>query len=943
MGERELPVINIGNNKLSMFFANVQSLRAKFDELYAFVEDSKPAVVGITETWLNEDFSDAEFSIPGYVMYRQDRTDTYKGRGGGVLLYVNTTLNSIERSDLHGDFVNSVWCQIPVGTVRGSPLVIGVVYKSPNSSRANESLLFNVLKVASVKDVIIMGDFNYPNINWDDGVFGSRDADFYEVLQDCFLHQHVSFPTRGENILDLVLCNVPNMVDNVGSYGKLGNSDHESVGFDVVVGQPFTVSKEVVPNYSRADIEGISCFLSSIDWVANFHGLNSSACWALFLDKINYVVQHFVPVTNRRSKARRPPWMSKAVMCEIRKKRKLWRIYKFSQTDDAHDRFNSQVTLVRRLISSAKFSFEKKLASNIKDNPKAFFGYVRSKQRVRDTVGPLRNMDASSLVNDKQEMADILNEFFASVFVHEEGSQLVDILGGENDHSLNSVIFTECEVEKKLGRLGLTKSPGPDAVHPFLLKSFASLLACPISIIFQRSFDEGVVPSDWKCANVTPIFKKGDRSQAGNYRPISLTSVICKVMESIVKDAIVRFFDDHSVINSTQHGFTKNRSCLTNILEFLEDVTYSVDCGKPVDVVFLDFQKAFDKVPHNKLLCKLKGLGIKGGLLKWIGDWLDSRKQRVVLGGSVSSWKSVSSGVPQGSVLGPLLFVAYINDLDDCIGSSSVKKFADDTKVYREICTKDDAAHFQRDLDNIFNWSKDWGMFFNVDKCKVMHVGYGNASYPYNINGRNLQVVEREKDLGVYLDSSMKPSKQCSEAARKGNWILGLIRRHFKFLHKDVVVRLYKQMVRPHLEYAIQAWNPFLSRDKFILEQVQRRATRLISSISDLPYEQRLVQLGLTTLELRRLRGDLIQVFKIVHGFDKLVFDDFFTLSHNTRTRGHGLKLHIHRSRLDVRKYFFSRRVVQEWNTLPAEVVYSSSVNAFKNGIDAHFSTSGRV
>ena len=189
----------------------------------------------------------------------------------------------------------------------------------------------------------------------------------------------------------------------------------------------------------------------------------------------------------------------------------------------------------------------------------------------------------------------------------------------------------------------------------------------------------------------------------------------------------------------------------------------------------------------------------------------------------------------------------------------------------------------------------------------------------------------------------MKPSKQCSEAARKGNWILGLIRRHYKFLHKDVVVRLYKQMVRPHLEYAIQAWNPFLARDKFLLEQVQRRATRLISSISDLPYEQRLVQLGLTTLELRRLRGDLIQVFKIVHGFDKLVFDDFFTLSHNTHTRGHGLKLHIHRSRLDVRKYFFSRRVVQEWNTLPAEVVYSSSVNVFKNGIDAHFSTSGRV
>jgi len=723
----------------------------------------------------------------------------------------------------------------------------------------------------------------------------------------------------------------------------LGNSDHESVGFDAVMGRPITESTEVVPNYSRADIDGISAFFSSIDWVTKFYGLSASDCWAFFLEKINYVVQHFVPVRNRRSKSRRPPWMTKAVMCEIRKKRKLWKVYKSSRADDAQDRFNNQVIVVRRLISSAKFAFEKNLASSIKDKPKAFFGYVRSKQRVKDSVGPLRNVDASSLVSDNQAMADVLNDFFASVFVQEDGSLLVPEPGGENEFSLSSVVFTEGEVEKRLVCLGLTKSPGPDAVHPFLLKSFASVLASPISIIFQRSLDEGVVPSDWKCANVTPIFKKGDRSQAGNYRPVSLTSVVCKVMESIVKDAVVRFFDDHSVINSTQHGFTKNRSCLSNILEFLEDVTYSMDCGKPVDVVFLDFQKAFDKVPHKKLLYKLKGLGIKGGLLKWIGNWLEGRKQRVVLGGSVSSWKSVNSGVPQGSVLGPMLFVAYINDLDDCIGSSSVKKFADDTKVYREVCTKDDAADFQKDLDNIFNWSKDWGMFFNVEKCKVMHVGYGNASFPYNINGRNLQVVEREKDLGVYLDSSMKTSKQCAEAARRGNWILGLIRRHFKFLHKDVVVRLYKQMVRPHLEYAVQSWNPSLVRDKFLLEQVQRRATKLISSISELPYEQRLVRLGLTTLELRRIRGDLIQVFKIVHGFDKLVFNDFFTLSHNTRTRGHGLKLHSRRSRLDVRKYFFSSRVVKEWNGLPEEVVYASSVNAFKNRIDAHFSASGRV
>ena len=254
--------------------------------------------------------------------------------------------------------------------------------------------------------------------------------------------------------------------------------------------------------------------------------------------------------------------------------------------------------------------------------------------------------------------------------------------------------------------------------------------------------------------------------------------------------------------------------------------------------------------------------------------------------------------VPQGSVLGPLLFVAYINDLDDAVSVSKIKKFADDTKVYREVCSVSDAENFQMDLDSIFKWSRDWGMFFNVAKCKVMHIGNGNKKMVYSIDGRDLEVDQKEKDLGVYLDSSLKPSKQCVESARRANWILGLIRRHFKFLHKDVVIRLYKQMVRPHLEYAVQAWNPYLAKDRIILESVQQRATKLIRSVSSLSYEQRLQHLKLTSLELRRLRGDLIQVFKIVHGFDRLSFDNFFNLSHNNYTRGHGLKLRKDFSRL---------------------------------------------
>ena len=390
------------------------------------------------------------------------------------------------------------------------------------------------------------------------------------------------------------------------------------------------------------------------------------------------------------------------------------------------------------------------------------------------------------------------------------------------------------------------------------------------------------------------------------------------------------------MILQSQHGFRCRRSCLTNILEFLEDITNSVDCQKGVDVIFLDFQKAFDKVPHCRLLVKLRSLGITGSVLAWIHTWLTDRKQRVVLKGCRSSWCNVASGVPQGSVLGPLLFISYINDIDASV-LSNVLKFADDTKLYREVSSCDDATMLQADLNNVFDWSQLWQMPFNVSKCKIMHIGSKNPCIPMSLNGTELTTVSVEKDLGFYLDSSLKPSRQCVEAAKKGNRVLGMIRRNFKFLHRDTVLRLYKQLVRPHLEYAVQAWNPCYSKDSDVLEKVQRRATRLIGTLNRVSYPERLRVLSLSTLKLRRQRGDLIQVFKIVHGYDCLSFDSFFKLSDCTRTRGHCFKLQSNLCRTNIRQHFFSQRIINEWNKLPESVVKAQSVNSFKNAIDKYY------
>ena len=383
-------------------------------------------------------------------------------------------------------------------------------------------------------------------------------------------------------------------------------------------------------------------------------------------------------------------------------------------------------------------------------------------------------------------------------------------------------------------------------------------------------------------------------------------------------------------------------SCLTNILCFLEDVTKWVDEGSPVDIIYLDFKKAFDKVPHQRLLLKLKAHGIGNVMINWIEKWLIDRRQRVVVDGEVSNWKSVLSGVPQGSVLGPILFLIYINDLDDDI-TSKVLKFADDTKVFRKIKSDTDRQQLQDDLNKLTEWSEKWQMLFNYGKCKCLHTGHGNEDAQYTMGDTVLNTTIKEKDLGLTISADMKVSEQCAIAAAKGNQILGLIRRNIVYKEKELIIPLYKTIVRPHLEYCIQAWRPYRKKDIDILERVQRRATKMIQKLRNISYEMRLKECGLTTLETRRLRGDQIEVFKILNGYENIDRNIFFSVKEERRTRGHGVTLAKKQCRLDIRKFSFSQRTVNEWNRLSADCVSASSVNMFKNKIDMYLRRAGYI
>ena len=556
------------------------------------------------------------------------------------------------------------------------------------------------------------------------------------------------------------------------------------------------------------------------------------------------------------------------------------------------------------------------------------------------------NENNKNVAKTNKEKAQFLSEFFSSVFTKETADDTPSIEPCEIQQPMPSLIITNKLVKNCLNNLKLNKSPGPDNLSPNFIKKLIDDLTEPLTIIFQNSYKTGIVPNQWKIAKITALFKKGNRSYVGNYRPVSLTSVIGKCMEQLIKEHVMKHMLTNNLISSKQYGFIPGRSTSLQLLKVLDEWTALIDEGISIDCIYMDFQKAFDKVPHNRLMAKLAAYKIEKKTLNWIKHFLNDRTQQVTIQGENSDFRDVTSGVPQGSILGPLLFVIYINDLAKTT-NSSVFLYADDTKIFRPIKTEKDKEILREDLHKLQAWSDKWLLKFHPDKCKHLEIGQKNnqSQYKLNINSKDhiLEKVTEEKDIGVLIDTKLSFENHISQKIKKANSIFSLIRRSFSDLNIKNFNPLFNSLVRSQLEYASSVWSPFKKKHIENIENVQRRATKQVPSLKNKTYEERLQTLQLPTLVYRRLRGDMIETYKILNNIYDKNASNFLKLKRSTNERhsqrGHALKLSHQRAIKEIRSHSFSVRVAGVWNSLPSNVVEAPNVNTFKNRLDRHWSS----
>ena len=804
---------------------------------------------------------------------------------------------------------------------------------------------------------------NFTEIDWvDQRCKTNNDEDinykFLECVRDCYLFQHVTEPTRqrGTNepsTLDLVFTNEEHMIPQVEQLAPLGKSDHSILKFEIICRMDKKPPK-IVQQINKGNYTKLKEMLGSVDWeneMGNKTDVNE--LWKIFTDRFYKAEKECIPtravyVDGKKSKRLSMP-LDRKTLRKMKKKNKLWGIVrKKLATVEQETQYNKLRNQIRRLTRKAKKLTEKNIAKNAKVNPKQFWKYTQAKLKTRAGIPEIEVKEEDGTISyakDDESKANQFQNYFGGVYTKDTDEEMPNFDERKYDEVLSNIKITKELILNKLKKIKINKSPGPDQIHPRVLNEISNEICTPLQIIFQVSLETKTLPDQWKHAQVAAIFKKGAKTKPQNYRPVSLTCIVCKLLESIIRDSVIVHMTKNKLFSPKQFGFLSGRSTTLQLLHVLNIWTEILDQGGELDVIYCDFMKAFDKVPHKRLVYKIDKYGLKGNVLGWIENFLSNRTQEVKVGNKLSKSANVTSGIPQGSVLGPILFVMYINDLPEVVDKDSfVYLFADDTKLFRRINSDQDRIQLQHDINSLIEWSNKWLLKFHPDKCVSMTINtkkegktYTMGEHNYTMGGHTLSESNLEKDIGVSIDRNINFDMHINKIVKNANRILAITRRTFECMDAGIFCMLYKGLIRPHLEYAAPVWSPNLKKHKVLLEKVQERAIRLVPGFKEEDsYATRLKKLKLPTLAYRRVRGDMIQMYKLLtenkDGYDKSL-PSMFTYS-DTELRGNSKKLFLPRTKKDIGKYKFTNRVIILWNQLPDKVINSSSMGNFETNLD---------
>ena len=914
-----------------------------------------PDIIVFTETWLSNHVADAELGLCNYNIYRLDRSDvnSFHLRGGGVLIAVISSLLSSEYY-VPGQSVEHLFVKIKL---KSMSIIVGATYISQEVQKDVSIYLDHISTIENLLNnnpecgIALFGDYNLNNIKWteEDPMrftklnYVDRNIDeAAQIIRDCSssygLKQYFPVhPAKGYT-LDLLLSDLefktidsPDFLVNIDSH-------HPPAFFEVQLSSVSTpVLDNVQFNFKNINYDIIKCDLDSFNWSDLLTSRDINKNVDTFYTCLNSALERHVP-KRRCCNSVYPRWYTNDLKNLIKEKKsihRLWKIYGFQSDYIEFKRLRAKCIRMSKLCLA---SYTEKVESYLHKNSKTFWSYINSFKNNNDL--PMNMYLDNENSSDSCETSELFCKFFKSTY----NNHTIPVVAPTHCLQLfEKITVTESEISKVISIMGDSLSSGPDFIpSTFVKNSFYSLIQ-PLQYLYNQSLSAGILPNAWKRSFTTPIFKSGSRQDISNYRPISIINCFAKILDALVTDKLSEFLLPRII--DDQHGFVKLRSTVTNLLLFSNFITQSLENGEQVDAIYLDYSKAFDSVNHARLLSKLFNYGIRGKTLSWISSFLSNRVSFVKIKGSISSPYSSPSGVPQGSHLGPLLFIAFINDIKVNITSCQIILYADDVKIYTNVKSLSDSQNLQRDLNNIIIWSQSNGLALNIKKCHVISFYSGNFdSYNYSIGSCLLDRVSSIKDLGVIFDSKFTFRDHIDFVTSKALRMFGFICRNTRlFQNARSIITLFKSLILPSLTYASVIWSPYHNNSINKLESVQHRFLRHLSYRFYIPmhkfdhdYGDVSRYFGLPTIKSIHCVNDITFLYKLLVDYNingELL--KLFEFKHYTYSFRQIRQLKEYHCKLDCTLHGATFRLRRLWNSLDINMSKISNLYTLKNHVKA--------